>query len=45
MGTAGRLNRKWCCEWIPPPHLPLTAATNDYHHPERLMPDGGLNSG
>ena len=32
-------------QWIPPPHLPLTAATNDYHHPERLLPDGGLGDG
>jgi hypothetical protein len=24
-------------EWIPPPQLPLTAGTNDYHHPERLL--------
>jgi len=31
-------------EWIPPSHLPLTPGTNDYHHPERLMPDGGLDS-
>ena len=28
-------------EWIPPPHLPLTPTTNDYHHPERLMPRYG----
>lgn len=25
-------------QWIPPPHLPLKPATNDYHHPERLLP-------
>ena len=25
-------------EWIPPPHLPLRGGTNDYHHPERLLP-------
>ncbi|WP_431231915.1 HNH endonuclease signature motif containing protein [Mycolicibacterium psychrotolerans] len=24
-------------EWIPPPQLPLTAGTNTYHHPERLL--------
>lgn len=26
-------------EWIPPPHLPLRGGVNDYHHPERLLPD------
>ena len=26
-------------EWIPPPHLPLRGGTNDYHHPERLLPN------
>ncbi len=25
-------------EWIPPPQLPLPGGTNDYHHPERLLP-------
>jgi Domain of unknown function (DUF222) len=25
-------------EWIPPPQLPLTAGTNTYHQPERLLP-------
>jgi hypothetical protein len=25
-------------EWIPPPQLPLPSGTNDYHHPERLLP-------
>lgn len=25
-------------EWIPPAHLPLRGGTNDYHHPERLLP-------
>lgn len=24
-------------EWIPPPHLPIKAGVNDYHHPERLQ--------
>ena len=24
-------------QWIPPPQLPLTAGTNDFHHPERLL--------
>ena len=26
-------------QWIPPPHLPLAAATNGYHHPERMIPE------
>ena len=26
-------------EWIPPPDLPLPGGINDYHHPERLLPD------
>ncbi|BBY57575.1 HNH endonuclease signature motif containing protein [Mycolicibacterium sarraceniae] len=26
-------------EWIPPPQLTLTAGTNDFHHPERLLND------
>lgn len=25
-------------EWIPPPHLPIKSGTNDFHHPERLLP-------
>ncbi len=25
-------------EWIPPPDVPLIGGTNDYHHPERLLP-------
>ena len=25
-------------QWIPPPQLPLPTGTNDYHHPERLIP-------
>ncbi|MEX1210878.1 MAG: HNH endonuclease signature motif containing protein [Candidatus Nanopelagicales bacterium] len=25
-------------QWIPPPKLPLRGGTNDYHHPERLLP-------
>ncbi len=28
-------------EWIPPPQLPLPGGTNDYHHPERLLPGNG----
>jgi hypothetical protein len=26
-------------EWIPPPQFGLSASTNDYHHPERLLGD------
>ncbi|MEO8815416.1 MAG: HNH endonuclease signature motif containing protein [Mycobacterium sp.] len=26
-------------EWIPPPQLGLPGATNDFHHPERYLPD------
>ncbi len=26
-------------QWIPPPTLPLKGGTNDYHHPERLLPE------
>ncbi|HPX38485.1 MAG TPA: HNH endonuclease, partial [Mycobacterium sp.] len=25
-------------EWLPPPDLPFNGGTNDYHHPERLLP-------
>ena len=28
-------------EWLPPPQIPLPAGTNDYHHPERLLANGG----
>jgi hypothetical protein len=48
LGTGGWKTRKLkdgTTQWIPPPHLPLSAGTNDYHHPERLMPDGGLSGG
>ncbi|OBK87910.1 maturase [Mycolicibacter heraklionensis] len=27
-------------EWIPPPQLGLPGATNDFHHPERYLPNG-----
>jgi len=26
-------------QWVPPPHLPLPAGINTYHHPERMLPD------
>jgi hypothetical protein len=25
-------------QWIPPPHLPIPAGTNAYHHPEHMLP-------
>ena len=28
-------------EWLPPPGLPFNGGTNDYHHPERLLPGDG----
>lgn len=42
-GWKTRKRKDGSTEWIPPPHLPLPPGTNDYHHPERLMPDGGLS--
>lgn len=38
-GWTTRKNSNGTTEWIPPPHLPLRGGTNDYHHPERLLPD------
>ncbi|MCV7342919.1 HNH endonuclease signature motif containing protein [Mycolicibacterium rhodesiae] len=26
-------------EWIPPPDVPMRGGTNDYHHPERFLPN------
>jgi hypothetical protein len=26
-------------EWIPPPHVQIPSGTNDFHHPERYLPD------
>jgi hypothetical protein len=26
-------------QWLPPPHLPLRGGINDYHHPERMIPE------
>lgn len=40
--TGGWTTRKLqtgATEWIPPPHLPLKAGTNGFHHPERLLSD------
>ena len=40
-GWKTRKRRDGSTEWLPPPHIPLPAATNDYHHPERLLADDG----
>ncbi|SBS75251.1 conserved hypothetical protein [uncultured Mycobacterium sp.] len=38
-GWATRILPNGQTEWIPPPGLPmLRGGTNDYHHPERLLP-------
>lgn len=31
-------------EWIPPPQLPLQRGVNDFHHPERLLPEADDDS-
>ena len=38
-GWRTRKRRDGRTEWIPPPHLPLRGGTNDFHHPERMLPD------
>ncbi|MCI4674676.1 HNH endonuclease signature motif containing protein [Candidatus Mycolicibacterium alkanivorans] len=41
-GWATRILPSGDTEWIPPPQLPmLRGGTNDFHHPERLLKDGG----
>ncbi|MEI6254884.1 MAG: hypothetical protein WCP30_18995, partial [Mycobacteriaceae bacterium] len=40
-GWKTRKRRDGTTEWLAPPHIPLPAATNDYHHPERLLADDG----
>ena len=40
-GWKTRKRKDGTTEWLPPPQLPLAAATNDFHHPERLLADGG----
>lgn len=37
-GWRTRKLRDGSTEWLPPPQLPLPGGTNDYHHPERLLP-------
>lgn len=38
-GWRTRKRKNGTTEWIPPPQLPLPGGTNDYHHPERLLPE------
>ena len=38
-GWTTRKRNDGSTEWIPPPQLPLRGGTNDYHHPERLLPE------
>jgi hypothetical protein len=40
-GWRTRKRRDGRAEWLPPPELPLPRRTNDFHHPERLLPDDG----
>lgn len=40
-GWTTRKLKNGTTEWRPPPQIPLTPATNDYHHPERLLEDDG----
>ena len=37
-GWSTRKRSDGTTEWRPPPHIPLPGGTNDYHHPERLLP-------
>lgn len=37
-GWKTRKRRDGSTEWIPPPQIPLTGGTNNYHHPEHFMP-------
>lgn len=39
-GWQTRKRRDGSTEWLPPPGIPLRGGTNDYHHPERLLPGG-----
>jgi hypothetical protein len=39
-GWITRKRRDGTTEWRPPPQIPLTAGTNDFHHPERYLPGG-----
>ena len=37
-GWNTRKRKDGTTEWIPPAQIPLPGGTNDYHHPERLLP-------
>ena len=37
-GWSTRKRKDGTVEWRPPPQIPLGSGTNDYHHPERLLP-------
>lgn len=37
-GWKTRKRKDGMTEWLPPPDLPFSSGTNDYHHPERLLP-------
>lgn len=37
-GWTTRKRRDGTTEWRPPPQIPLADGTNDFHHPERLLP-------
>ena len=38
-GWKTRKRKDGSTEWLPPPQLPFNGGTNDYHHPERLLPN------
>lgn len=38
-GWRTRKRRDGSTEWLPPPQLPLPGGTNNFHHPERMIPD------
>ncbi len=37
-GWTTRKQKDGTTQWHPPPQIPLPVGTNDYHHPERLLP-------
>lgn len=44
-GWRTRTRRDGRTEWIPPPGRGLRGGVNDFHHPERLLPDRGKPDG
>jgi hypothetical protein len=38
-GWTTRKRRDGSTEWRPPPQIPLPGGINDFHHPERLLPE------